>query len=595
MAGKVGGIFIDFFARTANFDAAMGRVRKQLTRVRADFKRLAGRLINVRSAFATLAGSAGIGLLVKNQMAVIDSLAKTSDKLGIATEALGGFQYAAQLNGIAVKTFDMGLQRMTRRVAEAGKGTGEAVKALKELGLNAVNLATLAPEEQFKQIADAMNKVGSQGDRVRLAMKLFDSEGVALVNILRLGSNGLEQMIKEAERLGIALNRIDAAKIEDANNSITAAKGVMTGMVNLLAVQLSPVIAGVAKDFTKAATGVDDLNESMGVWVTNVVTGVGWIKNIFYGWQLLIKGSTLLLAKEAELIAKLYLKVLTFIDDAAQKGVDKLNGYIEALNALSFYSLNLPTIKIKGAGDEIIYLEEIVKGLGEEVGKLNLEWAELINAGLPSDNIGKWLEKARKDSQAIAENIADMKTIEAVGDLGPGKVDILFDDMKIEEVIKKTDKLNDAAKELGLTFSSAFEEAVIGGGNLGDVLRGLGQDILKMVLRMTVTAPLANMVSGIFGNIFGGFRASGGPVSRGKSYVVGEQGPELFTPSAMGGFITPNGSGSMDGVTVNQVNHFESGVTAQDIGQMIPKIIEATKSAIVEERIRGGRFARAMG
>ena len=41
---------------------------------------------------------------------------------------------------------------------------------------------------------------------------------------------------------------------------------------------------------------------------------------------------------------------------------------------------------------------------------------------------------------------------------------------------------------------------------------------------------------------FLGFRASGGPVSAGGSYITGEKGPELFTPSTSG-TITPNGAG----------------------------------------------------
>lgn len=48
--------------------------------------------------------------------------------------------------------------------------------------------------------------------------------------------------------------------------------------------------------------------------------------------------------------------------------------------------------------------------------------------------------------------------------------------------------------------------------------------------------------AGIVGSIigaFGGGKATGGPVAGGTSYVVGEQGPELFTPSG-NGFITPN-------------------------------------------------------
>lgn len=42
---------------------------------------------------------------------------------------------------------------------------------------------------------------------------------------------------------------------------------------------------------------------------------------------------------------------------------------------------------------------------------------------------------------------------------------------------------------------------------------------------------------------FGGFKADGGPVSAGRSYIVGERGPELFTPSTSGQ-IVPNGGGT---------------------------------------------------
>lgn len=44
---------------------------------------------------------------------------------------------------------------------------------------------------------------------------------------------------------------------------------------------------------------------------------------------------------------------------------------------------------------------------------------------------------------------------------------------------------------------------------------------------------------GLLGVIFGGLLASGGPAKAGKSYIVGEQGPEMFTPS-VSGMVTPN-------------------------------------------------------
>ena len=41
---------------------------------------------------------------------------------------------------------------------------------------------------------------------MRLAFKLFDSEGVALVNLLRGGSGALEEMRERARDLGIVLD-----------------------------------------------------------------------------------------------------------------------------------------------------------------------------------------------------------------------------------------------------------------------------------------------------------------------------------------------------------------------------------------------------
>ena len=65
--------------------------------------------------------------------------------------------------------------------------------------------------------------------------------------------------------------------------------------------------------------------------------------------------------------------------------------------------------------------------------------------------------------------------------------------------------------------------------------------------------PLVSGLTGVISNVFGGARAMGGPVSPGKSYLVGERGPELFTPSGSGN-IVPNsamGGGTVINLTVN--------------------------------------------
>jgi hypothetical protein len=68
-----------------------------------------------------------------------------------------------------------------------------------------------------------------------------------------------------------------------------------------------------------------------------------------------------------------------------------------------------------------------------------------------------------------------------------------------------------------------------------------------------VGSSLINGLSGLVGSLLGSpGRATGGPVSAGRSYVVGERGPELFVPSS-GGRIEKMGGGGRDvrvGITI---------------------------------------------
>ncbi len=213
----------------------------------------------VAAAAAVTAAFVIISLAVRRTIVDLDNLAKTADKLGIATDKLSELQFAAKLTGVEVRQLNLGLQRMTRRIAEAGQGTGEAVSALRELGLNAADLSRQSPDEQFLRIAEAMSKVTNASDRVRLGFKLFDSEGVGLINTLALGREGLEEMAKQARRLGVSISAIDAQKIEDANDAMTKMKALLQGLVNVITIELAPFITELAERLIDAADSGDGL------------------------------------------------------------------------------------------------------------------------------------------------------------------------------------------------------------------------------------------------------------------------------------------------------------------------------------------------
>ena len=243
---------VQLTARTKQFTKKMAKSKRAIKGLSKGVSAAAARmsLFNLK-ALAAGATVGGLALLTRNAMKNIDAMAKVSDKLGLSTEALGGLRHAAELTGVPIRSLDMGIQRMTRRIAEASTGTGEAKAAIKELGLDARKLAQLTVDQQFFRIAEAMESVTSQSNKVRLGFKLFDSEGVALISTLALGADGLMEMRREAEQLGVAINRVDARKVEQANDEFTKLQGALKGIVNKFAVEMSPLMAKAAFDITE--------------------------------------------------------------------------------------------------------------------------------------------------------------------------------------------------------------------------------------------------------------------------------------------------------------------------------------------------------
>lgn len=192
------------------------------------------------AAIGLAGGVAGLALLTRAGLKQIDALAKQSQLLGITTEKLAAFQLVAAKTGIEQKTLEKSLINVTRVVAEAAEGTGLATDTLKKLGLEAVTLARLSPDEQFREIADAMQGLNTQSEKVLAAYELFGGRGAALLRTLEAGSAGFEEAEEKTRRFGTAISAVDARSIEDANDSFTDLAESVKGLGFSLARRFSP-------------------------------------------------------------------------------------------------------------------------------------------------------------------------------------------------------------------------------------------------------------------------------------------------------------------------------------------------------------------
>jgi hypothetical protein len=86
--------------------------------------------------------------------------------------------------------------------------------------------------------------------------------------------------------------------------------------------------------------------------------------------------------------------------------------------------------------------------------------------------------------------------------------------------------------------------------NLVDVVNK-AFNAIKAVVNYIKNNPVTQAIGGAIDFAFGGGKAAGGPVMGGTSYLVGERGAEIFTPSG-NGTITPNSA--LGGSTVINLN-----------------------------------------
>jgi len=570
-------------------------------------------VFSMRSALVVLGGAAGFGYMVKASIDATDTLKKTADKIGTTTEALSALRYAAEISGVATNTLDMAMQRFTRRTAEAAKGTGEAKSALKELGIDARKLQRLSLDQQMLVLSDAFSGVGSEADKVRLAFKLFDSEGVALVNTLSLGSKGLEDLFGRAKALGIVMSGNAAGGVEKAKDALHDLFSVGKGLRDQFVAGLAPAIEEIVNKLTNFVIRTSDAKDGM--------------ENL-----------------------------------ARSMAVSFLESIRSTLGALDRFAEGLDTVINKAhsffVGFETRAIESQMKGIAKEMGELGEQIAHMEDGGIPSiwefitdgglkaqkadiQRLGAQYVELYGQLQAASKvnaefgsslgNIIDMQatntffddllvTIQKLGEAGPAVLNPVVDSLSDLQIGFKNwhdslPSLQESIQSLtaqGLNgLTDALTAGVTGAATFADAIKSMAKSVvdslIKMLIQKYIVDAAFNLVTAGSGGYSGGMgdpfasnfggKAIGGSVQRGQPYMVGERGTEMFIPNQSGSIVPNDRLGGGGSVVVNQTINVSTGVqqtVRAEIATLMPQIANAAKSAVADARMRGGSYSKSL-
>ena len=164
---------------------------------------------------------------------------------------------------------------------------------------------------------------------------------------------------------------------------------------------------------------------------------------------------------------------------------------------------------------------------------------------------------------------------------------------------------------IGNTMQSSMEDAfmsmVDGTGSAKDAFKSMAADVIRQLYRVLVVQRMVGQLAtattagtGIMGFIGSSLgitgAASGRSVNAGQPYMTGEHGRELFVPQSNGRVLSAaqtNNLGSNDGgVTVVQNNTFQSGVTRSEVSALLPRMVEASKAAVLDAKRQGGSYGK---
>ena len=241
----------------------------------------------------------------------------------------------------------------------------------------------------------------------------------------------------------------------------------------------------------------------------------------------------------------------------------------------------------------------------ERANNLKLIENDLVRKNRQKNELLQATIDGNKEQVQLSQDIA----AEVQRRLDAGFAIMEIDVKDIENQIKKTNELEkqaEIAEQIEQSFkdmvgtiatdlSDGIKGLIRGTSTLNEVMNNVLDKMIDAAFNMAFFGNASGTLTkglGLFGNLFGGFLSTGGPARAGKSYIVGERGPELFTPG-ISGMVSSNSS--LGGSTNIVVNVDASGSNVEgdeqqsrELGRLISV---AVQSEILQQKRPGGLLA----
>jgi hypothetical protein len=520
-------------------------------------------------------------------------LVNLSNLTGVGVERFQEMSFAAQQMNISQEKLADILKDVNDKVGDfmqtgAGPMADFFENIAPKVGITADAFRDLTSADALQLYVDSLEKAGVSQQEMTFYMEALASDASMLTPLLADNGAEMGNLAEKARALGIVLDedlvrqtaqmdKVWSTVMTSMSANFTAfAMHVINGFDNIFGItnygQMS-IVQRQINDLTDEALNLNAAINEANVAGTNVLN-----TDEFSG----VNGQGVTTVEAATQRLE---KIRTDLE-AATAEKEELQVLLDKLENASVEIQNTPSIGSAGGGggstaDDVEKIRDAftqLMGSLDDAVKANNDFAAAqatVNAALSAGIITT--EEATLAMSLIARRLAEAKG-EAID-------------------------LSSVADTMKSSMESAFMAMVDGTMTAKDAFRAMAADIIKELYRVLVVQQLVGSfetggggILGALAPIFG--RASGGTVQAGQPYMTGESGRELFVPKTDGRILSPSqtmniSKGGGDSVTVVQNNTFGNGVNRAEINAMLPKLVEASKAAVLDAKRRGGSYGGA--
>ena len=502
--------FGDFKTAVNNAEGGLGKFKAGSTAIFDSVKANA-------VTFGIAAGAAVVGF-AKESITAFQTVAleagKFADATGLAVEDASRYIEAAGDIGIPIDAVEGAIGRLNKTI-------GADPDKVRDLGVDLVYLrdGSLDVNETFLNTIDRLKKIKDPAEKAKVAAQLLGKGWQSMSELIEMGADDLKTALKNVGDAQV-VDPDELRKAKEFRDTMDDFGDKAKALAINFGEFLIPIITDIVELVDKTVTGLGDMYNYL---------QKQWNKTYFA-------------------------TVWDNIGDTAEMVVDDIEqGFKDIFGMFSSKKEVIPVFAddMKAAREETEDFRDIIKQTRLDAvmpfkTTLNDTWKEIRNVDDAwKDLIGSLetdvaIDNAKTSLDNLGTAAAQAFTTGSTEDIAAYR----------EQLLKATTDIMNLALNMD-DISSHQVKVLVDKGDLEGALALIGQIKAFQKTYAKVSDPFAAMAGAAQIDLSGlQFRASGGPVMAGGSYVVGERGPELFTPGTSGN-ITPNGAMGGNTITVN--------------------------------------------